>query len=503
MEMTRRKVPLFRSLRARFLFYFLVLSGISLVLFGSLFAYFVVRENGRLTDKARRELVEQANEMARDLILLFGLAQQYPNLALANAQRVAQVLRLEGKLINAFSVVVNESGEVTAPRPIPLLFPHSLDPSLLAEDQVKAQEAEFPRMGKVLVVAVPLDLGDSDAGYNLVVVKRTGDLVTSTSSTLTRYLLIAGVSALVASVLLALYLSNYVSRPLHRLSGAAWELAHGNLQSRVEVFGEDEISRLCQYFNYMAERIDRSTRQQKEFVANVSHEIRTPLTSIEGFSQALLEGVVESEGDRRRYLEIICRECRRLKRVLSQLLSLSRIDSGAWALRPEPLSPGPFLEGVARKVRPRAEEKGLRLEIGIDKPLRDVVVDADALEQVLTNLLENAVKFTPEGGTVALSAEFAPGGWLRVLVRDDGPGIPPEDLERIFDRFFRVERSRAQDQGGSGLGLSICRELVLLMGGRIHVWSEPGKGSVFAVEIPPVPPGEAPGSAAHQDLSSG
>lgn len=486
----------FRSLRARFLFYFLVLSGISLVLFGSLFAYFVVRENRRLMDNARRELVEQAGEMARDLALLFGLAQQYPSLALANAQRVTQLLRLEGKLINAVSAVVNERGEVTAPRPAPLLFPRSLDKGLLAQDQVKAQETEFPRMGKVLVVAVPLDLGDPESLYNLVVAKRTGDLVTSASSALTRYLLIAGISALVASVLLALYLSNYVSRPLQRLSRVAWELAQGELRSRMEVAGEDEISELCRYFNYMAERIDRSTRQQKEFVANVSHEIRTPLTSVEGFSQALLEGMVESEEDRKRYLEIICEECRRLKRVLSQLLALSRIDSGAWALRPVTLSPGPLLEDLTRKMRPLAEEKGIHLELQVSKSLRDVVVDGDALEMVLTNLLENALKFTPGGGTVVLSAETTTGGWLRVQVRDNGPGIPPEDLERIFDRFFRVERSRAQEQGGSGLGLAICRELVLLMGGRIHVWSEPGRGSAFVVEIPPSPAEAAPRAAA-------
>ncbi|MDI6873362.1 sensor histidine kinase [Candidatus Solincola sp.] len=487
----RRSKPLFRSLRARFLFHFLLLTALSLLIFGSLFAYFIWRENRRLLERARSELVEQAREMANDLQLALSLSRRYPEAPLLNLERLAQLLRLEGKLINALSLVVDREGSVVAPRLLAPRVPRRLDTNLLAEDEVRAQETELPQLGKVMVVSLPLaqpGLEGREEYFNLVVIKSTGELVTSPASTLTRYLALAGGVALAVSVLLALYLSNYVSRPLHRLSLAAWDLAHGNLERRVDVSGGDEIARLAEYFNYMAERVALSARLQKEFVANVSHEIRTPLTSIEGFSQALLDGVVESEEDRRRYLEIIVRESSRLKRVLSQLLALSRIDTGAWALHPSPLSPRAFLEGLAEKLRPRAEEKGLEFSLELAEGLPELETDADALEQVLTNLVDNAVKFTPPGGKVTLSADLMPAGDLRIQVRDTGNGIPPEDLERVFDRFFRVDRSRSQDHGGSGLGLALCRELVTLLGGEITAWSEPGRGSVFTVDLPERPP---------------
>ncbi|MBC7254335.1 MAG: HAMP domain-containing histidine kinase [Actinobacteria bacterium] len=478
---------LFRSLRARFLFHFLALTALSLLIFGSLFAYFIWRENRRLLDQARSELVEQAKEMADDLMTALSLSRRYPEASFLNLERLAQLLRLEGKLINALSLVVDREGTVIAPRPLAPRVPRRLDADLLAEAEAKAQETEIPRLGKVMVVSLPLDQQAQEGQgeyFNLVVIKGTGELVASPASTLTRYLALAGLVALVVSVVLALYLSNYVTRPLHRLSQAAWDLAHGDLDRRVEVSGDDEIARLAEHFNYMAERIARSARLQKEFVANVSHEIRTPLTSIEGFSQALLDGVVEGEEDRKRYLEIILRESGRLKRVLSQLLSLSRIDAGAWVLHPAPLSPRAFLQGLAEKLRPRAEERGLEFSLDLAEVLPEVETDSDALEQVLTNLVDNAVKFTPPGGKVTLSADLIPGGDLRIQVRDTGKGIPPEDLERVFERFFRVERSRSQDHGGSGLGLALCRELVTLLGGRISAWSEPGRGSVFTVDLP-------------------
>jgi two-component system phosphate regulon sensor histidine kinase PhoR len=130
----------------------------------------------------------------------------------------------------------------------------------------------------------------------------------------------------------------------------------------------------------------------------------------------------------------------------------------------------------------------LEFSLELAEGLPEVETDADALEQVLTNLVDNAVKFTPPGGKVTLSADLIPAGDLRIQVRDTGKGIPPEDLERVFDRFFRVERSRSQDHGGSGLGLALGRELVTLLGGRVSAWSEPGRGSVFTVDLPLRPP---------------
>ncbi len=477
----------FRSLRGRFLFYFLVLSVLSLLLFGTLFAYFVWREKNREEESARSELVEQTQEMARDLELAFGLGQQFPEQPIANVERVTQLLRLEGKLINAASVVVNDSGDVLAPLPLPLRMPRKIDPALLAVEGMATNRAEIAIMGDSLVVAIRLDISSQPSFYNLLVAKRYENLVPTSSGGLLRYLVIAGGAALLLSIILALYTSSYVLKPLRELSNAAWELAHGNLDRRVEVSGRDEISDLSRYFNYMAERIQNSTQLQKDFVANVSHEIRTPLTSIEGFSQALLDDMVESDEDKRRYLTIISDETARLKRVLEQLLALSRIDAGVWALHPAPLPLAEYAEALGEKLLPAAREKGIKLKVEVHPGTPPVKTDSDTLEQVLYNLLDNAIKFTPAGGEVMLSVDPLPGG-ARIQVRDNGQGIPEEELEHIFDRFSRVERSRSPRYGGSGLGLALCRELLNLLGGRISLWSKPGVGTVFTLELPLSPP---------------
>jgi signal transduction histidine kinase len=486
--MAAREGPSFRSLRGRFLFYFLVLSVLSLFLFGALFAYFVWREKNREEEAARSELVEQAQEMARDLELAFSLGQQFPELPIANIERVTQLLRLEGKLINAASVVVDERGGVVAPKPLPVRVPREIDPSLLADGKTETHATDLGPVGDAFVVTVPLDISSQPTFFNLVVAKRSDDLVATSSGGLLRYVIIAGGAALILSIFLALYLSGYVLRPLRSLSQAAWELAHGNLDSRVEVAGRDEISELSRYFNYMAERIQTSSQLQKDFVANVSHEIRTPLTSIEGFSQALLDDMVEKEEDKKRYLNIISDETRRLKRVLEQLLALSRIDAGAWVLHPTPLSVAAYVAAVGEKLLPQAREKGVEMRVEVQPGISPIETDSDTLEQVLHNLVDNAIKFTPEGGEVVLSADPLPRGGARIQVRDNGQGIPAEELEHIFDRFVRVERSRSQRHGGSGLGLAVCRELLNLLGGKISVWSQPGKGTAFTVELPLQPP---------------
>jgi signal transduction histidine kinase len=482
----KERAPFFRSLRGRFLFYFLILSVLSLLLFGVLFGYFAWRQVVREEAKARDELVVQAEEMARDLELAFRVGQEFPNLATANLERVAQMLRLEERLIKASIVLVDERGELVAPLPQPARIPRVFDEQLLAEGQTKVQETDLVRQeGKVLVIAVPLDIKSNPSYYNLLVVKRMRDLTAAYGEELMRYVLIAGAAALFLSVFLALYLSSSILKPLRRLSHAAWDLAHGNLDSRVEVSGRDEISELSGYFNYMAERIQHSSQLQKDFVANVSHEIRTPLTSIEGFSQALLDGMVETDEDRRRYLNIICDESRRLKRLLSQLLALSRIDAGAWALHPAPLSVSDFMRDLGEKFQPRALELGVSLKAEAPPEMPSIETDRDTLEQVVRNLVDNALKFTSQGGKVTLAAEPLPAGGVRIKVSDNGQGIPEGELEHIFDRFARVERSRSQRYGGSGLGLAVCRELLNLLGGRITVWSQPGQGSVFTVELPP------------------
>jgi signal transduction histidine kinase len=351
------------------------------------------------------------------------------------------------------------------------------------DGESRLTELEVEGSGRVAIAGVPLRVNDTDY-HALYVFKRIEDLSSGINRGLLAYLAIVSAVALLISLTLGLLLSRRITRPVTELTLAARDIAHGQLDKRVEVEGDREIAELAGAFNYMTGRVQQSIGLQRDFVANVSHELRTPLTSIEGFSQALLDGVVQDEAQRSRYLEIINAESRRAARILRDLLALSRIDAGELALRPAPLEVPAFLAEVRERFAAEAADKKVELSVDAPPSLPALDVDRDRLEQVLINLVDNALKYTEAGGRVSVSARPEGARGMAFEVTDTGSGIPPEDLPRIFDRFFRVERSRAQQFGGSGLGLSICKLLVEAMGGSIDVNSVMGAGTVFHVALP-------------------
>lgn len=469
----------FLSLRGKFVLSFLAVTLFSLTLLGAIFGSLLQHLKAREERKAKEELASQALEMASDLETY--LSRNYPGFPETAAARVSQLLRLEARLVKAYAMVVNRNGEAVAPRPLPAGLPSRIPPESLTAE-VGKYDADVAALGRSYLVTVPLRVQEEQFSH-LVVIKPSGELTSGYSRDLVRYLMMAGGISLGVSLLLALYLGERILKPIRRLTQAALDLAHGLSGSRVKVEGADEIAQLAACFNYMADRVELNARLQRDFVANVSHEIRTPLTSIEGFTEALLDGTAGEE-DRQRFLRIIREEAGRLKRVLQQLLALSRVDAGAWPLDPKPLDPREFLEEMVHRWKPTAVEKGVDMKLVVTEELPPLVTDRDTLSQVLHNLLDNALKFTPEGGQVVLSAERASEGEIRLKVADTGPGIPSDFRDRVFERFSRAEKSRNPRYGGAGLGLSLCKELVQLLGGSITFWSGEGKGTVFSVTLP-------------------
>lgn len=226
----------------------------------------------------------------------------------------------------------------------------------------------------------------------------------------------------------------------------------------------------------------RSERLRRELVANVSHELRTPLTSIKGFVETLLAGALRDEQNSRRFLEIIEAETNRLTKLVDDLLELSRLESKGVTFRMQPVDLGQLCRAVVDRQQPRAERSGVQLDCSA-QPGVVVVADPDRVEQVLTNLVDNALKFTPEGGHIRVRVEVR-GAEAWVCVEDTGRGIPPDDLPHVFERFYRADRSRTRTSGGSGLGLAIAKHLVEMQGGRIWAESTPGQGSVFSFAFP-------------------
>ena len=222
---------------------------------------------------------------------------------------------------------------------------------------------------------------------------------------------------------------------------------------------------------------------RKEFVANVSHELRTPLTLIRGYVETLREGALGDPDRAPGFLETIEKNVLRLGRLVDDLLELSRLESGGQILKPRPVEARALLGKVVEDFRPLAEKKRQALSLEVDAALGPFEADPDFLERAVRNLVDNAVKYAPEGGAVTLQARVE-GGSVVFRVRDNGPGIPKADLPRLFERFYRVDKSRSRELGGTGLGLAIVKHIAQLHGGGVAVESEPGSGSVFSIRLP-------------------
>jgi two-component system phosphate regulon sensor histidine kinase PhoR len=228
----------------------------------------------------------------------------------------------------------------------------------------------------------------------------------------------------------------------------------------------------------------RADQVRRDFVANASHELRTPLTSIRGFVEALEDGAIEEPPTAQRFLGKIRAHADRMAALVADLLELSRLEAGERPLDCAPVSPSEVAEEVALSLQPRALERAVAVTVS-DEGAPPVVTDAEALRRILENLVENAIKYTKEGGQVQILVRPRAGGAVAVEVADDGPGIAAEHLPRIFERFYRVDKARSREIGGTGLGLAIVRHLAESLGARIAVESEPGHGTRFVLELPP------------------
>jgi signal transduction histidine kinase len=320
--------------------------------------------------------------------------------------------------------------------------------------------------------------------------------------------------ALFLSLILAFWIARWITAPLQNMAIAARAISEGNFQRVPPNNGPGEVKAVVRAFNEMGERMQASQRSQRDFIANVSHDLKTPLTSIQGFAQAILDGTADDPQAAQQAAEVIYSESERMHRMVLDLLELARLDSGAVAFERTLVDVGKLLYHVVQQFTPQAQQAQVSLKLIFGEMEGDTLPggflpaihgDADRLAQVFSNLIDNAVKHTPPNGHVTVSAQPA-GAWLEVQVADSGPGIPPDELERIFERFYQTDKSRQGGGGrGVGLGLAIAREIVRSHGGEISAHnlskpdagaaglseSEPRKsGSVFVVRLPLTRPGD-------------
>lgn len=299
-------------------------------------------------------------------------------------------------------------------------------------------------------------------------------------SSVNRSLLLGGLVALAAALALGAVLIRQLTTPLKELTAATERIAAGDRELRVRIKSQDEFGQLGEAFNRMAESLKRSEELRRRMLADISHELRTPLTVIRGELEALRDGVFSPTPEKLAELE---EEAKLIDRLVEDLHELALAEAGELRLERGPTDLGRLVERLAGRVRGRLAEAGLELVVELPPSLPKLELDSDRIEQVLHNLLSNAERYTPAGGRITLAVEDRPGEVV-VSVADTGKGIPPEELPRIFERFYRGEQSRSRRHGGAGLGLAIAKQLVEAHGGRIWAESEPGKGTKVSFTLP-------------------
>ncbi|WP_410512415.1 HAMP domain-containing sensor histidine kinase [Paenibacillus sp. BR2-3] len=298
-------------------------------------------------------------------------------------------------------------------------------------------------------------------------------------------LLLSGMGAFLLALGITWIIAQILSRPLLQMQSATRKIAQGELETRLEIRSKDEIGTLAEAINDLAVDLQRYRDTRQEFFSNISHELRTPITYLEGYSKVVKEQLYETEEEKDRYLDIIYQEAVRLQHLVDDLFDLAKMEEGRISLVPEWIDLSELIEQAVRKVELKARNKSLGLNINQSGTAIMVRADGKRMEQIVLNLLENAIRYT-EQGSIDVYLIYGSDS-ITIIVEDTGVGIPADELPYIFERFYRVEKSRSRQYGGTGLGLSIVKKLIEIQCGQIKVTSEAGIGTRFEISfvLPP------------------
>ena len=356
--------------------------------------------------------------------------------------------------------------------------------ALIGEDVLRrSSRAEY------MDVAFPVKPADAGPGYVVYIIDNK-QTVQSQTAEVFKLVLEAVLVGFVISIIISLIISRTLLSPIQGMTKAAEAMADGDFSKKIRVESEDEIGILATTFNDMAAQIETMLEELKkaemlrrEFVANVSHELRTPLTSIRTYAETISDNRGIPTETEEEFLRVIINESDRMTKIVQDLLELSRFDSGHTTLTVEPFSIERSLRDVHAAIALEARKRNHVLNLELEWKLPAISGDRARIEQVLMNIISNALKYTPDGGRIDIYGGSSESNvWVKI--EDTGIGIPEEDLTRIFDRFYRVDKARARESGGTGLGLAIAREIVTRHGGDIVIESALGTGTSVTITLP-------------------
>lgn len=455
------------SLRSRlWLSYLLVISLVLLVVTLALLLFLI--RNPRLTRDAENSLLLAANALQRQ------------RMEIASDSNLVNVVRRADELLDVRVLIYGAQGGLLA-------------------DSRKETEAAFPDLHHLAPQKRALEIsGFKDSNnqnwlytqrnlpgrYTLLVatLHPTAPILSILSDEFFLPIIRAGSLALLLSILLSYLMARWIADPLQRITNASQEIGTGQM-SLIEPSGPREVQSLAHSVNEMSRQLKASQESQRDFVSNVSHELKTPLTSVQGFAQAILDGTVKGSEALQEAGQVIYNEAGRMHHLVIDLLDLARLDAGTAELEYAPIDMADLLGSVMKRFAPQAQSAEVTLEMETTE-IPQISGDQDRLAQVFNNLIENAIKFTPKGGTIRLEGKST-NKFLEVSVSDTGLGIPKDEAERIFERFYQVDKSRRSGRGrGVGLGLPIARQIAQAHGGDIIVDSSAEKGAHFLVRLP-------------------
>ncbi|OAH52903.1 hypothetical protein AWH48_13945 [Domibacillus aminovorans] len=333
----------------------------------------------------------------------------------------------------------------------------------------------FYLAGKPIIV-------DGEVNGGLVVVSNM-DKVNTSIDQVRIWLFISVIGALFIAIGFTFFISRKLSSPLLKMEKATREIAKGKLQTDLPILTKDEVGSLAGAITDLGKELEQYRTSRSEFFANISHELRTPISYIKGYSEVLRKGMVQSEMERNLYLMIIEDESTRLAALINDLFELAKMEEGKLDLHPEWIEMDDILTSAIKKVSLKATEKKIAILLQPSHDHLMIYVDAIRLEQIMINLIENAIRYSEPETNVDVYTQVHR-NHLKVFIKDQGIGIPKEDIPFIFERFYRVEKSRSRASGGTGLGLAIVKNLVELLGGEIELNSASGEGTLFTLSFP-------------------
>ncbi len=453
------------------LFSFLVMG---MLMYGLLGNYLTAREEDKLT--------YVAESLANFTV---NLAQRNPNYAKENYQMSVDALSRSSE---SFIVVINTGGDIiTATSDYTnITIRQEFYQEVLQGQKVR----HVGTLGGIfntttLTVGIPIQLNDGTVLGGILVSLPVPEIHQVRAGVIQIFLFSVSLVFLVSLVIIYT-MSARITRPLKALNSASKAIADGHLERRVSLSEQNEIGELGDSFNKMADSIQRLEDMRRSFVANVSHDLRTPMTTITGFVGGMLDGTIPPE-KHEQYLTIVLDETKRLSRLVTDLLDISKMEQGSFSLEIRELDINELLRLTLIKLEKRITEKNIHLTMNFQSENQRVLADKDSIQRVLTNLLDNAIKFTEEGGFIDVRTGLTDRYKVFVSIQNSGAGIDGEDLKHIFDRFYKSDKSRSQDKNGTGLGLFIVKNIIKSHGETVWAESEPDSYTRFNFTLTPAP----------------